>query len=235
MTLVAPVGVLGPPEGTVRYGLEFRPNVTALQVPTRELSVERYLDRFWLMLPPGPDERQKLLDGFFNAVAEDYESLIDVPRNVANIRHLLTSLQLRVDIDPNDRVIDFGCGTGLAASVAQEMNVRLIGLDSSENMRRMARARSLATMSPGELARSKKGWFVGAVASYVLHLLPHTKGFELMWSRLAAHAVVVANFHKDHGIDQVVQVIDRTGGMVERIGTDPAHGTYLAMHRSRQR
>src|SRR5208282_6225038 len=145
-------------------------------------------------IPQDEDLRQELIDEFFELIGDDYESLVDTNRNVENIRNLLrilASISKRLD---GSMILDYGAGTGLALKPAAEFNVQLIGIERSPVMSRRAIARGMTVWTPGELARQPRESLPNAFASYVFHLLPHTNGLRLLWSRLRPGSALAANF-----------------------------------------
>ena len=197
-----------------------------------QMSIQRYLDRFYLWIPGfDEDRRQSLLDSFFALIADEYESLIDVGRNLGNIQNLLRLVCELTGPTEGSVVIDYGCGTGLSLHAAPELKVSIVGVERCVLMRAHASARGMTVWSPGDLARQPKDSLPAAFASYVLHLLPHTDGVRLLWSRLKPGGVLVANFHKGQGIEQINTCLRENRCRILRlkppVGSD-LHGPYIA-------
>ena len=58
----------------------------------------------------------------------------------------------RLEVGPQDRVIDVGCGPGLAVAVAARISDRLVvGVDASDTMVRLARRRNRAAIRQGRV------------------------------------------------------------------------------------
>jgi SAM-dependent methyltransferase len=195
-------------------------------------SLNRYLDKFYIWTSENDLEyRQKVLDKFFQIIAEHYESLIDVGRNLENINNLLRFLKDLLGPVDNPTVIDYGCGTGLSVGPASSLNIKLIGVDRCPKMRQIAASKGMSVLSMGELARRSPNSLDGAFASYVFHLLPHTRGLRLLWSRLKPGGIITANFHKNQGLTLVETCIRELQGSVINLPASPnseRHGLYVA-------
>lgn len=201
------------------------------------VTLRRYLDKFYLWAPEDNlERRQQVLNAFFDLVAAEYENLIDVDRNLHNNLLLLQGLQRHSNWSKGARVIDFGCGTGLSLKLQREFNVNLIGVDPCPSMRRVAELRGMLVWSPGQLARQPRNSLDGAFASYVFHLLPHTHGLRLLWARLRMGASLIANFHKDQGLELVSKCLLELGAKAESL-TPPdsdRHGKYVLYSKVQQ-
>lgn len=197
-----------------------------------DMLLNRYLDKFHLLTPKGDTERQqKVIDSFFELIANEYECLIDVERNLDNIRNLLQFIRDLVDSPEGSAFVDYGCGTGLAVQLAHEFNMTLIGVDSCPTMRRIARSRGMITLSAGELARKPSNSIPGAFASYVFHVLAQTHGLRLLWARLKPEGIIVANFHKNQGIEMIDNCVRDLQGSIQYLDSpigSERHGAYIA-------
>jgi len=196
------------------------------------LRLDRYLDRFYLWTAEDDFERrQEVLDGFFDLIAPEYESLINIQRNVENIRNLLGFLVQLVDPVEGGIIVDFGCGTGFSIEPASALGVQVIGVDRCPKMRAISGTRGMTVWNPEELASLPSDSLAGAFASYVLHSLAHTKELYLLWAGLKPGGVLVANFHKDQGIELVEACVRELQGTIKYL-TPPAgserHGPYIA-------
>src|SRR5712692_6895819 len=63
------------PSETPRIGLKQG------KLGTTNLEIQRYLDRFYLCLSDSDHYRRQMVSDFFELIADDYEKLIDRPRN----------------------------------------------------------------------------------------------------------------------------------------------------------
>lgn len=196
-----------------------------------DLNVLQILDRFNLVLHGNNLVlRQQVLDDFFDAVASEYDSMIDLERNVSNIENLLGLLEGVVGPVRNKWVLDYGCGTGLSAIVAQAYGVNLIGFDRSAKMRKIASNRGMQVWSMSDCARHEDVVLDGIFSSYVLHLYPDIHNLSLIWKRLRPGGAFVANFHKNKGIEVVNALAKNLGCVPKRVEVQKAadfHGAYM--------
>jgi SAM-dependent methyltransferase len=196
------------------------------------LKLHRYLDRFYLWVPENDDDqRQDLIDQLFQLIGDDYESLIDTTRNIENIRNLLLLVASQVGLSKGSTVVDYGSGTGLALKPAAELGLKLVGIERSFVMARKVTTAGMTVWSPGDLARQPKDSLPSAFASYVLHLLPHTNGLRLLWTRLRPGSVLVANFHKGEGIQLINDCLGRERSTILQLQSPDGsshHGPYMA-------
>lgn len=195
-----------------------------------KVTIKKYLDNFYLILNSDNTSNQIIYDKFFEYIAPDYESLIDVKRNEDNIRNLLNMLKEKIIDGINVKIVDFGCGTGLSHAFEQEMKVSLIGVDKCPVMRKLSAEKGLLVYGRGDLAKEKDESIDGAISSYVLHLLQEPNSLKLLWSKLKINGLIVANFHKEQNIDYILSIIVELNGQV--IHFDPLedkfeHGKYL--------
>lgn len=200
-------------------------------------NLRRYLDKFCIWTPIDDlKKRQEVLDGFFQLIASEYESLVDIRRNTDNIKNLLTILNQLLNPLHDSLIVDYGCGTGLSIIPASSFNIRLVGVDRCPKMRQIAASKGMKVWSVGQLARNSKSSIDGAFASYVFHLLPDTHGLRLLWSRLRPGGVLVANFHKNQGIDLVNSCIKELQGSILHGHLLPdveRHGSYGAYRKEK--
>jgi len=177
-------GAASIPKGFTIAGREFR----------------RLLDHFYL--PVVPDTT--LAVALFDICADAYERLVDVRRNIANIHNLLRVVLAALPSGSRSaRILDFGCGTGLAAEALRTFDhptpasVELIGTDHSEHMLQMASQRGHTVITDAELVNSSDKAFDAAIASYVVHLGLSCEDCLLIARKLRSGGLFVANYH--HG------------------------------------
>jgi predicted TPR repeat methyltransferase len=178
--------------------------------------------------------QQVLYNEFFDYIANQYESLIDISRNLANIDTLLELLSHEIGGLVDKRIIDFGCGTGLASRRLRGAAAEFTGVDQSPHMRDIAMHRGMKVVPTNDLA-SWTSYFDGAIASYVLHLLSDDEALRSLALALKPDGVLVGNFHKNANLDRVTKCLARYGcEAVElplRSGIE-IHGGYMGYRKS---
>lgn len=177
------------------------------------------------------EKRQSLLDRFFELIGEEYDSLIDIRRNLANIQNLLELLRRLSEPIEGLTIIDYGCGTGLSLQVASRYRVSVIGVERCPMMRAMSIARGMIVWSESDLARQPSNSLSAVFASYVFHLQPHRRGLRLLWSRLKPHGALLANFHKGAGIATTNSCLTEEGCRILNLDAPDGsslHGPYVA-------
>jgi SAM-dependent methyltransferase len=187
-------------------------------------AAELHLDRFHLLPPPDPAGRAALVGAFFDWLAEDYDQVTDVDRNAANIRALHELLAAH-GVHDGARLLDFGCGTGLAARVLD--GPALVGFDQSEAMRALAARAGAHVWGPRELAAQGRGSLDAGLASYVLHLGTGPKLVRAALERMREGALFAANFHRRLGTRWAAAIFASAGMSVVHEGDGGPHGTYV--------
>lgn len=184
----------------------------------------RLLDRhFYVHRHDAPERRSACERALFDAIADQYDHQIDEETNRRTIGRLLGAVAAHGGARRPLRVLDFGCGTGLAATVADPDAFDLIGTDASARMLRRAAARGMSTVPLADLPRLGAGWADGAIASFVLHLAVPAAGLAAAATALRAGGVFAANFHKDRDRDSAAAALDALGLVpVGRRGGDVA-------------
>lgn len=168
------------------------------------IEVERLLDRHVVLYMGGDVESRRAAElRLFDHIAATYELEIDPQRNRDNVRNLLE----RVVTRPGARVLDFGCGSGLSVSVASLQGHVILGCDVSSRMRQRASANGLPVMNVPGLSRFR-GWFDGAIASYVMHLALPEADLTLLLQSLRVGGRLAANFHKSKGLDDIEKFLE---------------------------
>lgn len=193
----------------------------------------RYLDQFHLIVPcENISERQDVFDEFFEIIAEDYEKFIDITRNCDNINVLLSLLKNRIKYPKDSTLLDYGCGIGLSVESNLDAEWNIIGFDRCKVMLQLAKKRGMLVWSQNELASQPDNSIDGVFASYVLHyLLPNNRELKLLWQKMKAGSTLVANLHKNQGVDILESTMQKLNGSFE-ILPNPAktesHGIYVA-------
>ena len=116
-------------------------------------------------------------------------------------------LALRLaELEPGDRLVDIGCGPGIAARHANKLGAEVVGVDPAGVMLRVARTRWLGTGI---------AWRVGTAES-----IPVDDGWaDAVWSLATVHHW----FDLDAGIEEAKRVLKPGGRLValERKIADP--------------
>jgi len=172
----------------------------------------RLLDRhFYVYRHDAPERRSACERALFDAIADQYDNEIDEETNRRTIRRLLGTVAAHGGTRRPLRVLDFGCGTGLAAAVADPDVFHLLGTDASDRMLHRAARRGMSTVSLTDLPRLGAGWADGAIASFVLHLAVPAAGIATSATALRAGGVLAANFHKGRGRDSAAAALAGLG------------------------
>lgn len=205
--------------------------IDAIAAMSAELSIQlspRFMDRFYVCAGCNADDRQELLDRFFNVIAPVYSQLVDAWRNAENVGILLNAINRLIEPGKDRLIVDFGCGVGLPHEAA---DATVVGVDPCPNMRALAENGGMSVWGPAELAQQPANSVDAAFASYVFHLLPSLGLFELLWNRMRTGGVFVANFHKGQGIHSFEDVVARLGGRAVdfKWPNDACHGEYRAV------
>ena len=194
----------------------------------------RYMDCFYFCLSSNLDrDRRNTLEHFFDFLAPMYFQHVDVTRNRANAANLIQLIRARTDrLGP---VLDFGCGIGLAKTVADARRVQLAGYEPNSRMRAQALAAGLRVWGRLDVETECAEPLHAAMASYVLHLPGTLDDVQLVWrALLRPPAIFVANFHKSVGFEEAARVFQALGATVEAVNSPASwrrHGDYVVFHR----
>jgi trans-aconitate methyltransferase len=123
--------------------------------------------------------------------------------------------------------LDFACGTGLSATVVKD--TRLLGFDSSKTMCKIANTRGLETIDMETLCH-QSCHYDAIFSSYALHICHDAQTLSILWNSLKSGQPLVANFHKNIGIDYVNRFILQKKGDIMEIKNNACikHGKYYA-------
>lgn len=199
----------------------------------KQLRLDRYLDRFHLALPDDDEEREQLVTEFFEWIADEYGQLIDCDRNIENIDNLCHLLQRCGVGKKGQLLLDFGCGTGLAARSSGCGQATIVGFDQSPTMRQIARRAGMTVWSHADLARQPPGAIDGAFASYVFHTATGAGSVRLVVARMVPDGFFTVNFHKERGRDWADKLLQSLGmhTILEEPGDTARHGSYVVYGR----
>jgi ubiquinone/menaquinone biosynthesis C-methylase UbiE len=126
-----------------------------------------------------------------------------------------------LDLQPHERLLDVGCGTGAAVRAAAATVERAVGVDLSPQM--IARARELATDVPGaefvvgdsEQLPFESGEFDAVLCTASFHHYPNPRKATAEMARVVAPGgrLVIADGVADHWpariADRILRVVDR--------------------------
>jgi SAM-dependent methyltransferase len=157
----------------------------------------RVLDRFYLPHVVDP----AISTALFDICASLYDTIIDKGYNLRNICELLeTVVHQTTEKDGCLRILDFGCGSGLAAAamrllprnVARRISIR--GTDASPAMLALASKRGLQVLQFSEWQTMRAGGFDAAIASFVLHCGLLDRELRIIARQLTPGGIFVANY-----------------------------------------
>jgi SAM-dependent methyltransferase len=166
------------------------------RITTRSASYTRLMDRFYLPDDSGPDVSAAL----FDIVAGEYDQLTQTEINLATAKLLLEAASTGRNPSPR-RVLDFGCGTGVAFAAACRMapagaGPELTGTDISPAMLRQAADRGQTVTSFEEWRLLPTESFDAAIAVFVMHYGVPPQDLETITLQMRAGARFAANYFK---------------------------------------
>jgi SAM-dependent methyltransferase len=190
----------------------------------------KLLDRFVFVLANGDELQEAVFAEFFEYIANEYDRLIDVSRNLENIETLLSELSSILGGLADRCILDFGCGTGLGVGPLTACGASFVGADQSSHMRHLAQHRGMRVISMIEL-QNRVSTFDGLIASYVFHLPVDETVLDQLWATVKVGGVLIANFHKDGGMERVNSFFQRSDCRIvkcEVLQHLQRHGSYFA-------
>lgn len=195
-------------------------------------NIDRYLDVFYIVsLAEMKSANTHLINALLDEIADQYNDLIDVTRNVSNIEALLRLVGEHY-FDVSDlTVLDFGCGTGLSLPIAEKHSCNILGFDRSLAMAEIASKNGMAMITSSDLEHEIYKFDV-IIASYVMHLLSDYDMFIGALNCLKSGGIVVCNFHKNHGYEELSNLLNSEfHNSIEFINIDfcDIHGTYAVI------
>jgi SAM-dependent methyltransferase len=215
----------------VREGhVVFRVPSGALSSLSAMFEIGRILDQYWMITDTDSANNEKMIASFFDDLASDYGNIIDPGRNADNVRHLLWLLLDHLKVS-GGVFLDLGCGPGASRAQVEARGQSVVGVDLSPRMRILAADSGMVTLTPLQLEASQPGSFAGGFASYVLHLDPRPDGLRRVLSTFLPGGALVANVHKDHGLEILCEYIESEGCSWKRLPPPvlDIHGSYLAV------
>jgi SAM-dependent methyltransferase len=223
--------VSGQRPSQIRSGhVVFQLVMSTIEVLAQRWEIGTILDRYWVLTDPDPISNETMIGSFFDDLSAEYGRIIDSKQNRDNVRHLLWLLLDHLRI-PEGALLDFGCGPGRSRVQVEATGRSVVGVDLSARMRVIAGASEMSVLTPQELLATQAGSFAGAFASYVLHLDPRPERLGQVIASIEAGGALVANIHKNRGLETLCQHIESEGCSWELL-PKPAldvHGSYLAV------
>lgn len=169
------------------------------QLDAAHASFLRLLDRFYLPTLPSPEVSRAL----FEIIAQVYDQFTsrDLNREIARVL-LDAVVHNGMQLNSPVRILDFGCGTGIAFEALDELApplkhvIELIGTDASPRMLDLARRHGEQVIGFEEWRRLPAGSFDGAIASFVLHYGISQPDVAKLAVQLRRGALFAANYFK---------------------------------------
>ena len=161
---------------------------------------------------------------FFEYIAYGYEYIIKIENNKENIKYLYEKLKEFTSLSKDSLVLDFACGTGLSKELIKD--VRLLGVDASKSMSRIANSKGLETLTIKNL-NNHICRYDAIFCSYALHICNDEETLSVLWNSLKIGKPFVANFHKGIGVKYVNGFIRKKKGAIIKIKNNK-HGKCYA-------
>jgi len=202
------------------------------RITTPCASYTRLMDRFYLPDDSGPDVSAAL----FDIVARKYDQLTQTEINLATAELLLEAACSGRNPLPT-RILDFGCGTGVAFAAARRMapadtGPELTGTDISPAMLRQAADRGQTVISFEEWRQLPPDSFDAAIAVFVMHYGVPPQDLEIIASQMRRGARFAANYFKPRpgAVSALTSILKRFGLVLERdepLRTTPSDNRLL--------
>lgn len=174
-----------------------------------------YWDSFLIVLPEDYSLQQILWEDFYSCYGELFESMIDVEHNILCIKRLYAHIQKRIQVTEKTRILDFGCGSGLAVTLDAECE--LIGYEPNETMRVQAVKKGMKVLDARQIYLMPAHDIDAVFASYVFHMGLGDNDVEILSRIVRPHGIVVANFYKDMNCHIVNNIFRHKGFSVKKI------------------
>lgn len=174
-----------------------------------------YLDRFWLLLPATIQEQQTLWQEFYRLYSNIYDQLIDRGHNLACLQDFKRIIESRLPAFKQCRLLDFGCGTGLAADVFDSR--QLVCYDSNEMMRHFALNRGLTIINTHQFRALPTCSFDVCIACYVFHMAVDERDIKQLARITKNGGIIAANFYKGMQEDRINHIIKKQGLLIEQL------------------
>lgn len=189
----------------------------------------KLFDRLFLVFPN--DNAEDFVSNFFDYISKHNIELIDMKRNMSNIENLIKLLLAKIS-SSNPTIIDFGCGNGISNQIIETINhkfegVNLLGYDISKQMLARSKESGLRTLTKNALLKTRDNSIDGVFASYVMHFLMDTEAILDLWKKIKIGGGIIANFHKDIGLERIIILVESLGGKYELIEVNEHGSIYF--------
>jgi len=202
----------------------------------KSVSLQTYLDKFTIVRDSRlPSLDQAVVDALFDEIAFTYESIIDVKRNMENIDLLFETIAKAIGPLTGATILDLGCGTGLSVQSRFNRGINLIGIDRSPKMRDIALLKGMRVAGIKDF-ENQCVTLDGIFASYVFHLMSDTSILCPLWKCLKPGGVMIANFHKNRGVESINEIIVKLNGSIIELDQPDGserHGAYVEYHKQK--
>lgn len=170
---------------------------------------------------------------FFEAIALEYETLISGARNVKCAHKLLRLATEAQNMQMPQRVLDFGCGTGLSTKALEELVSYVVGYDGSAAMRGLTKGAGSVVVD--SLSQCPPGSIDMVVACYVMHFGIHESDANELFRITPPGGIIAANFHKGIALEAVTSRLERVGFSLGETfhGSSSEFGPIALFHRGR--
>ncbi|WP_193317041.1 class I SAM-dependent DNA methyltransferase [Janthinobacterium sp. FT14W] len=166
----------------------------------------RIFENFWLPSRTSDDTRKMLVRSLFSAISSNYDSIVTPEHNFHCYEHLYALAKELLHRTP-DRVLDFGCGTGLITQTKIGSQVSVLkGFDFCPKMAALARGKGLDVIE-GSIQAIEKEAYDLVLASYVFHYGLTHDDWTMLLSCVTAHGAVLGNFHKGIGLEYAIATL----------------------------
>jgi hypothetical protein len=197
---------------TVRYPFPRR-------IECADATYLRFVDRFYLPAAPDPMVSAVL----FDLIANVYDRLTSPDVNIETARILLREVLTDCDVKA-PRILDFGCGTGLALEAARRIeshsdDLELIGTDVSQKMLELAARRGERVLRLDQWRALAHDSFDGAISAFVFHFGVPREDQNRIALQLRPGARLAANYFKAsaQAVEMLVSDLAHCGLVLEKM------------------
>jgi len=190
--------------------------LSSLNIASQEY--RRVMDRFYIPIV----QDVSISSVLFDTIASMYEQFISLELNLEVTKSLIRAVMPASNIQPAE-ILDFGCGTGIAATAITELglsgSVHLVGTDVSVAMTEICRRKGEDIVDFRGWQNCGKSCWDGAIASFVLHYGVPSSDLNKLGQQMKTGARFAANYFKgtEESISNVVQALAFAGVSLEMV------------------